>query len=177
MTNIFQSQASELASRALIDLFDGNDLDSCTREWLAIGLVQYLRGQASSMDEALGLGRAGQRSWPRRSAMAARDRRLALAHEAVSVDTKVSPWERSKRLAEQARKLVPVWHAQFRQVHRPPNTWEAWKRELFAAWRISLQCGGGIPCTAEGMDAATKRATQYSVSNHDLILAYRFFLE
>jgi len=169
--------APELASRALLDLFDGNELDPMTREWMAIGLVQYLRGQAGSLDEALGLGRPGCRSWRRQSAMAARDSRLAKAHMAVSADPEASDWDRSKRLAEQARKLVPVWHAQYRQVRRAPDTWEAWKRELFAAWRIAEQYGGEVPRTPEGMAAATKRASQYSVSQHDLILASRYFLE
>lgn len=166
-----------LVAKTLNDLINGYSLDVVVHEWLVVGLLAYVRGQAGSLDEALGLA-SGGRAKPRRIiAMHVRDRYLAKAVESISLDERVSTWLRCQRLEEQIGRLIPVWRSHYANTRSPAQSWEQWKCDLFLAWRVSLQGGGNIPETAAGLFEATKRTLACSFGSDELTMASRYFLE
>ena len=154
-----QSSLNEHSQTLLADLLTSliqfRDISAATREWLVIGLLAYVRGEANGLDAALGLSAGGQRHIRTVIAYQTRDRHLAEALDGIALDPAVSTWERCQRLAVEVRRLIPVWNKQYRNAGRPPADWPRWKQALFDAWRV----GVGIPATASGLQAKVVEQT------------------
>jgi hypothetical protein len=129
------------------------------RHWLLEGLAALARGEASSLDAALGLRRhAGQSArLSRRLRLAARDAHLADALAAVAFDANLSAWERCRRLAREVERFNRTWHST-RLLPAPRHDWPAVRRCLWAAAMMDLP----LPGSAHALHRAVARTTPFS---------------
>ena len=163
-------QAPALLANMFQSAMAHEPLDVVTREWFVRGVLTYIRGEKSSLDAALGLSTAGQRSIRTIILLDIRNGHLCASLSSIALDESVSTWERCQRLAHQAGRLIPVWDARRGSLHDPLDDWPTWQRSLFLAWKTGLE----IPGTPEGLMSITKSTTRYSFSSDDLKILSRY---
>ena len=152
----------------LIDeLMVGRELSKQSRMWLLIGLLRYAANPDSSIDDCLGLVAPGRGHLNGTLAMIQRNRHLAKAVRAISLDNDLETWPRCQRLANQIPELLKVWKAGYRHIEQPSIAWPEWKRHLFLAWRT----GRTIPASARGIWDALKKSGNCSQSDPVSLLA------
>lgn len=150
--------APRILADLLVSMIEGNAVSPVAREWLVKGALAYVRGEADSLDAALGLSSSGRRHLRTVALHSARDRLLLDALDCIALDEAVSTWERCQRLAAEVRKLIPLWDRHYANQASAAADWPTWKKSLFMAWRTGID----VPRTANGLQAATKRTPHYS---------------
>lgn len=155
----------------LAQLFDcamrRHDLGPLLRHWLQQGILRAIR-RGESLDTALGLSGAGRRSLQRRLLLVQRDEQLVLALGAVTVDPRLSDWDRCRRLAPLVRDFMREW-PRLRRLLEPPADGPEWRSALFRA----AQCGQALPLTPGGLLAVLKRYRGYSLNDSKVTMLAR----
>jgi hypothetical protein len=148
------------------DLLAGKSIlvDSPQWQWLKDGIFKYMRDDNQlSLDRSLGLAVCGSRHASTQLTNRVRNHYLILAINHISLDDELSDWARCMRLADQVKRLCPVWTAH--EVKISDRNWPAWKIYLHQAWLTDV----GIPGTPRGLYSVKENST-YSLHDDELIM-------
>ena len=129
-----ESQATNefLSSFVLLAAIEGpGEHAAPEKRWLYSGLRNCLTGKADSLDEALGI-----KSWPRTRANTRNDLLYRAARE-LSNGARPNAAALFRACKDFERRRWPSW----RQLDGPPESAEAWERDLF--WARLM---GEFPC-------------------------------
>ena len=153
------ANADALLGDLLAALSRDEPLQPQCRRWLRDGLAALVRGDAASLDAALGLQRpSGQAAkLGRRLRLAVRDAHLAEAVAAVALDAELSEWSRCLRLAVEVERFQRTWQST-RRLQAPRCDWPTVRRCLWAAAMLDLP----LPSSAHALYRALARTRAYS---------------
>lgn len=126
---------SEALAGLLLFLTGGRELDPSHQEELAIRLLKALR-DGTSLDDAFGLAGSGKINFQKHILTARRDRHLWLALHYIDLDEK-KPWPRCIKLSKEIKKFPIAWR-RTKHLENPPESWPAWKQELWDAASTGL---------------------------------------